>query len=496
MPVSVPFLNTNTTAAMFAANSDAKQVQWELRAILPHDYTCPFYDNFIGGQGADKAFTEIANLNLNGGTALKIPVYADIGTPGFVGSAQAMGNEAVIKSNFYTAQVGINRQVVGISSAAKEETVIGSQSDRIASEVLYRWVQRRKSYDLMYALITTAEAQPSRLKTFPSGVISREGLRSANIAGWDDFMNVGNQMRTNGAKPMSIGTHTSSAKFRKYMFFGAHTGFAALRSSSKWTTHTDHAAAKSNTDNPAFSGQWLDLDGHGIYPWELEDHDADGPIGAPIVPRAALGAAITAGTATFNILGGGNATSGALTAPLYFQWFSNAQYVACDGTTTVADTSTQRYALIQDGTTGLFGFFGFIVNDGNKLTVNKRLGPNNYGIRNQVVGNVTWNTGVWANLHTEALSEGSIIYETNSYGQPFNRIFGLGANALVCGHANIESKVGIAQRIVQTIDYGEQQGIGIRFRWGCAPVKNTNNQARNFIVLEAAYNPPGLPVIV
>jgi len=494
--MNIPFMSAQTVAQLVAQSADAKKTAWEMKAVLPHDYTNPFYDGFVGGPGSGKAVIEIANLNVIGGTDLKIPVYARIGTPGVHGSDTLLGNEANLKHNFYTAKTGICRNAISIQEQAKGQTVIGTQFDMLANQLMYTWLNHLKANDLMYALRKEALTNPNRLLRFPGTAINRETLRSTHVVGWDDFVSTGMAMRTNGAKSMTLGTTKSKAKYRKYMFFGSHLAFEGLRKSSKWSSHMELAAETSNDNNPLFDGNWLDLDGHGIYPWECEDHDADGPIGAPILPRAALGVAITAGTTALTIYGGGNPTSAALTAPLYFQWFSNAQYIACDNTITLADTTTERYLLIQDGTTGLFGFFAYQVTDGNTITVTKRLGSNVYGIRNTTVGHVTWNSGVWANLHTEDLSAGSVIYEANSYGQPFCRLFGLGENALVCGHANIDGKSGIAQRISEEQDYDAKQSIGIKTAWGCAVTRNANNEARNFVMIEAAYNPPGLPTIV
>jgi hypothetical protein len=273
----------------------------------------------------------------------------------------------------------------------------------------------------------------------------------------------------------------------------------AFRRSGTWADYAKYADTRG--DNALFTGDWVDVEGTGVYEWQNGDHTRDDYVGSPYAARALLGTAITAGSTAFNITGGGNPTSAQKANTLYFQWFSNAAYSFIDGVTTIAaNTSTQRYVLIQDGTTGFFGMFGYLINSGAALTVNIRLSPVTAGVANATVGHVTWNTGVWAGLHTENLSQGSFIYECNSYGQPFVLVSGMASHMLVCGHGNIGGRSGICDRRINGgadgVSYGQQRGIGAATRWGCAPTYEADGSHRNSLLMEVAFCPPGLPVVV
>lgn len=489
-------LNVQTVTEMLAQNANAQVTAWVMRALMLGKRECPFYDNFIGGEGSGKAFIEKADMNVTAGNTLVITTLARLGGPGRQGNAERTGYEEKMRQGSFTTKTGRMWFGTALDSIAKNETLIGTQWDAVRNELLGLRMNQQKSDDLQMELIIKAN---ERNTIYPNNKASVEALRSADTVTVDTVTDSGVQLSLLGAKGMNVAKSGAGARYNKYMVFGAKPALAPMKKTTKYLDAIQLAGERGAT-NPGFTGDFVDLDGHGIYAWDVEDHDAYGPIGAPILPRAVLGTAITAGTTTFDITGGGNTAGAAVTpAPLYFGYFSNAAWIGCEGQKRAAVTNVTRYCLIQNvsgADRGKFGFYSFQVNDGNKLTVLKRLASADAGAAAlQTIGGVTWDTGVWSGKHTDAHPSGSLIMECNSYGQPFCYGFVLGEHAAVCGHANIDGKLGIGRRTEEHRNHDLDHAIGLETAWGSAVTKGTDDQPRNYLLMVMAYNPPGLPTI-
>lgn len=511
--MSVPFLNAETVADLVANSADAQRVAWLMKAMRPLIDYCPFYDGFIGGPGSGKAICALDDMNVTGGNSLVVTTYAKLAGRGVQGNATLMGNGEKLRNGAYRTKTGRFRHSVELDDVAKEETLIGSQSDQIISELLAVWLNEKKSYDLQ---VEAKRNAIGRNTIFVNNVGAIDGLGSADYILTDTVDDGAEMLRTNGAKPMNTATDPTGARRSNFMLYASHFALAPIKKTDKYL-EAIRLAAERGEKNPTFTGEAVAWGGQGIYTYETKDHDAFGPVGSPLVPRLLLGNAggILSGTAPLFIQGGGSALGAAAgpatNPPPYTEFWSGAQYVGCEGEKVPAVNNVTRYGLIQavsGPTAGLFGMFSYQVNDGNKITVLQWLGSAGIaavpGVSAQQVttlGGVTFNTGIWANKHANAAGaavnfpEGSVVMQCTYYGQPF--VFGLylGESAEVCGHANIDGKLGKGNRITQDVDYGMQQGIGLQTAWGCAVARRTDGFANNYLLVVGAFNPPGLPVI-
>jgi hypothetical protein len=252
--------------------------------------------------------------------------------------------------------------------------------------------------------------------------------------------------------------------------------------------------------NQIFRGDFVDWNGHGIYRWYIRDHDAFGPVGSVILPRAFLGTAIPADNTAYPITGGGSALgAAALPAPNYFEAFSNAPWTFTNGVAIAADVTTVRYVLIQNLTganAGKFGFYSYQVNTGLVLTMVSRLRAAAAGAAVTTLGNVTWNVAPWlVAFLTDSHPIGSLIIETNSFGVPFGYSFMLGEMAGICGYGSLKGRSAKGARTEEHRNHGMDHGIGIEACFGSAPVQRTDGVFPNYCLVEHTVPIDGMPVI-
>ncbi len=488
-------LNVQTVSDMLTQNSNAQRTAWAMRALMLGRAKNPLHDNMIGSPGSGKAVIEMSDMNVTGGKTLVIPTLARLGGRGVQANGERTGAEEKMRQGSFSTSTGRQWFGTALDSVAKNETVIGTQWDLVRNQMLGDRMNKKKSDDLQMEMIIAA-TEVNTLR--PNNKGSREALRSADYFLTDTVNEGQEKLSLLAAKGMNVRTSGAGAMYRCFVFFGSQVFMGGMKKSSKYLDMIQLAGVRGEA-NPSFTGDYATVNGNIIYSWEVEDHDAYGPIGAPILPRATLGVAIAAGTAAFDIKGGGSAEGAALTDPQYFEFFGNGPYVGCEGTKRAASTGTTRYWLIKNvsgADVGKFGFYSGTVNDGNTLTVSGRLGSAISGIRNTTIGNVVWDTGIWNGLHTDAHPVGSLVMEANSYGQPFCYGLGLGEGAVVCGHANIDGVLGIGNRTEEHRNHDMDHAIGLETAWGCKATSRTDGQPNNYVLVEAAYNPPGLPTIV
>lgn len=250
--------------------------------------------------------------------------------------------------------------------------------------------------------------------------------------------------------------------------------------------------------NSLWKGEVTNLDGIAVVKRDIIDHDGEGAIGNPMTPRALLGTAITAGTTAIDVTGGGNATSAAKTKKLYFKYFDGHAYKFANGTT-LSQGSDTRYFLIQNPPNaatdpGKFGMYSYTTgNNGNKITIVNRLGSAASGARVTTLGNVVWDTGIWAGKHTAVHPIGSLIIPCNEYGEPFARSFLVAAGAALRGYGKYRNRRGVEK----TEDEYFTKTF-IRSWFGQKIREDRLGRQPGIIVLEHAHHIPdlGLPTIV
>jgi N4-gp56 family major capsid protein len=490
-------VNVSTAANLVALDPKAQEEIWVKRVLMGADQENIFSDNMIGPPGSGKPFIRQDDMAKVDGNTINVPVLAGLGGPGTQGEGDRIGNEEKLRISSFPVRIGRQWYGVGITDVAMEETVIGSQFDNVVNRLLRKRLGRKKSEDLMMTLKAAATGSNT---VRPNNKASRETLKTADVISTTLITTAGLTISGLGGTPVKIGKARSGADIEQFLFFSSQYPLSPLRSETAYLQAMQYAAERGD-NNPLFKGDFTSWDGHGIYRWFLRDHDAYGPVGSVILPRAFLGTAITADDTSQDITGGGDTTGATLLpAPNYFEDFSNAPWVFTNGNSIAADTATDRYVLIINLTganAGKMGFYNYRVNNGNKLTMRQRLRAAAAGISLTTVGNVTWNTAPWtaATYLTDSHPVGSLIVETNSYGVPFAFSYMLGEMAGVCGHGSLKGRSAMGARTEEHRNHGMDHGIGIETVFGSAATKRADGKTPNFVLVESAYPIAGVPAV-
>lgn len=281
-----------------------------------------------------------------------------------------------------------------------------------------KWLGRLKTEQIFMLMMLELNSD----NVFYAGGKTLDTLKSADTLAWDEVTILGQSMKPLGGLPCDIKGRNSKAPVWSNIVIPTEAAMTSLKVDPDYKTVLASADTR-GPGNTLFSGAVRDIDGHVLRPYNPVDHDGVGAIGSPLNPKAQLGTAIAAGTATFDITGGGSATAGAITKKKYFKYFPGYGYKFVGRASAFTPGSEEKYLLIvnpKNAATdpGKIGMYAYTTHNGNKITVTKRLGSAASGVRATTVGNVTWDTGVWSGKHTDVHPSNATIIPCNSYGVP------------------------------------------------------------------------------
>ena len=489
---SYPVANATTKGDLTTQNANLEQEIWALKVVKGADAAYqdnPLADGFMGEGDAGKAIVKITDTEKVSGSTVHVTTYGGFGGPGVQGAGVRTGSANKIQAGSFDVKIGRQWFGVGYQSVARDETMVGGRLDGMIKQGLSQQHAIKNNDDMLRLMIAKSEAS-SRNKMFTVGGPST--IATIKTAHYMDTATIGNTrniLTSNGALPMATGAMDSGgSRVKNYMVFGTHYALSHLKSESDYLAGI-RLAGERGDKNPQFKGNFVDWDGVGIYRWDQLDHGNWGPIGSLLAPRLYLGAALaptfsgtTVNGGTIAVKGGGSAAAAAVTpAPEYTRYFSNAPWTYHWGATIAADTTTLRYILVINPSTGVWGVFGFKVNDGKEIT-----------LFSKVVLGLTGETADWA------FPIGSLVVECNILGTPFGRSLGLGAEALICGVGTINgSKVSpqFGKRTEEHLNHDMDHEIGAEKVWGAALVERSDGVCPGFVVACHSLPVPGAPVI-
>jgi hypothetical protein len=495
-------INTATLTYFDSLTAKDREELWVKRVLMGADEENVFSDNMIGGPGSGKAFIQYDDLSKVDGSNINIPTVSPLGGPGSQGESDRVGNEEKLRIGNVPVAVGRQWYGVAITDVAKEETVIGSQFDNLVNMMLRKRLGRKLSEDMMMNLKSSAIANNTVRPNFKT---AREQLKTADVPLTTTITKSGMVLSALGGRPVKTIRNAAGGDVEQYLFFSTQWGTVSLSTETAYLQALQYAAER-GSGNKIFRGDFVDWNGHGIYRWYVRDHDAFGPVGSVILPRAFLGTAIPADNVAYSITGGGSAAAtAALPAPNYFEDFSNAPWTFTNGLTIAADVTTVRYVLIMNLTgvnAGKVGFYSYQVNNGQVLTMVNRLRAVAGGAAVTTLGNVTWNVAPWIAAGSGSFAGlidnhpvGSLIVETNSYGVPFGGSFMLGEMAGVCGYGSLKGRSAKGARTEQLGNHGLDIGVGIECVFGSAAMQRPDGIFPNYVYIEHAVPIDGLPTV-
>lgn len=394
----------------------------------------------------------------------------------------------------YDLKVDVIRHAVSVTERAEEYMGLRGEIKSRLPEKLGKWLGRLKTENLDMAFIhqvNTENVLYPNSKTAES-LVAADGL-SMNLVS-----TAASLMRRLGGNRARVGTQNGAPAMRMTLV-ACNDACTILRQDSTYRDLVKNAGARGPL-NTIFRGEVADLDGVTVVQRDVIDHDGEGAIGSPMNPRARLGVAITGGTGVIDIKGGGNSTSAAKTKKKYFKYFPGYNYKFSDATT-VSPASADRFCLIINPPNAAtdpnkIGMYKYTTgNDGNKITITKRLGSAASGDRvtsfadSGGTNRVTWNTGVWSGKHTDVHPAGALILPCNVYGEPIGYSFLLGQAAALRGYGKLRNRRG-----EETEEDGFLTKVFVRSYFGQKVRRDRLGRNPGIITLPHSLHYPDLPL--
>lgn len=485
----------NTGTALAAMSPESVRILWQ-KTVDVFEQTEDFWGKFEG-ESNDSCVRVINDTAADRG--LKFRITSRAGYYGRGKSGDALFSDSddfeqdVINSNELAADYLRN----ATSCTWRTDEYMGMQGELVDGQAaeLGKWMGREKS---ARAGMTFVLKGGSENLLIGGGNSSESDLVTADGLTYNDILFMGQALKPMGGRPCEVGTVRGSPVM-KYCVVGTTPGLFSLKQDSDYKQILREAGPREKYDeNPLFEGGYMELDGHIIKEFNPIDPDGYAWSGSWFNAKAFLGEAITAGTAAFAIKGGGSAAAAAKTNIDYFRFFPNYAFEFTPEDIYVPG-STEQYLLIVNprsgsGGDGKIGMYAYTTgNNGNQITITKRLASVQNGpVALATVGNVTWNTGVWAGKHTMAHPIGATIVLCNANGVPIGDTVMMGAMCMLRGYGKYRNK-----RTQWMVDGDFEQRKYITTVFGQQLRKNVNGKYPGYVRLRHALRYPelGLPTV-
>jgi hypothetical protein len=284
-----------------------------------------------------------------------------------------------------------------------------------------KWLGRQKTekLDMMFL-----HKLPDDNVVFAGGK-SLDTLVSSNFLKYDEILGLNAMSSRLGGEPGQIGSDSNGNPIFENTVIATTDALFSLDLDPDFRTilarTSDVPAAKT-----IFAGGYTRIKGALIKERKVIDHDGVGAIGSPLNPKARLGAAISAGTAGFNLLAGGSAAAAARTDILFTKYFWNYAYQFLKTDVLSQDALTHYVMIINPPNAptdpNKWGMYSYTTgNNGNMIAITGRLGASLGGVTNTTLGGVTFNASasLGAAGNTETHPIGALVLPCNSKGQIF-----------------------------------------------------------------------------
>ena len=489
----------NTGTSLAAQSPESVRILWQ-KTVDVFEQTEDFWGK-LEGDSKDSPIYVINDTSVDKGLKFRVTSRA-----GYYGRGKSGDQLFTESSDFETDYINNNEMQAdylrnATSATKRTDEYMGMQGELVngQAEELGKWMGREKS--ARAGMTFVLKGGPENL-LLSGGVTSQDDLTTADGLLYNDILFMGQALKPMGGKPCEIGTVRGSPVY-KYCVVGTTPGLFSLKQDPDYKQILREAGPREKYDeNPLFEGGYMELDGHVIKEFNPIDPDGAAWAGSWFNAKAFLGEAITAGTTAFTIKGGGNATYAARTNVDYFRFFPNYAFEFTPEDIYVPGSS-QQYLLIvnprgeataANPDPGKIGMYGYTTgNDGNTITINKRLAPVTAGsVAVSTLGDVTWNTGVWNGYHTNVHPEGATIVLCNAKGVPIGDTVMLGAMAMMRGYGMYRN-----WRTQWNVDGDFETRKYITTVFGQQLRKNVNGKYPGYVRLRHAIRYPelGLPTV-
>lgn len=441
------------------------------------------------------------DLTKGRGKSVVFTVLAQLGGFGKVGEQRLRGYEEKPRTGTYSVVVDLVRHATAYTEVVEQFMAAGASYEEACAMLLGDWFGRKKQDHALWILKNRATA---RNTLFAGQKTSVDQLLSADLVSTTMLTEAASILKALGGKATKLRKTKVGAVVQKFMFFGTENTFKALKSNSLYVYALAEGGKLIGSDdegNPLWDGGYATWDGHGVFHWDVQDPDAISAEGCMIEPRAHLGDPI-AGDDTAVVLNFGGQANPDNQTP-FTQYFPGYNYLLYQAQAALVDTATY-YLIVYNQTdsptaigasttdSGKWGFYSYVAagNNGNAITITKRLAAAGGTYKVTTLGSVTYD----ANVHTVNHPTGAPVALANAKGVPYAYFFCLGANALLRAYGALPVE---GKRVTGEDDYGLDQGMAVKSIFGTDVSRDTLGQPRNYVLCVAAIQPQGmkLPVV-
>lgn len=504
----------NTTSDISSQASNFLPELWK-KGVQLSEAAENFFQQFEGPTESYPVMS-VRDLSKGAGTKITFRTMSQLYGEGVQGETLIQDNTEDFRVGSYNLTVDFLRHAVSYNRRLEEKTALASELKSNVPVMLGNWLGRMKTERLQKLFLHKGTAKNY---VQANGKGSIDALAHTDTLSYDGLIAAGQQLRTRGARPATIG-QVGKNKIQKFVIVSTGEGLLSLKSESKYLAALNAAAAAEGESSKQFTGGFVDLDGHVIRQFDPADHDGYGAIGSPINAKASLGVAVSssadilaASKTSLTLKGGGNATAAAKTAPKYFKYFSGYTYpTGLDQTETAINFSnptgtasgtsyTAGYVLILSS--GKYGLYKYTTNNGNTLNITKALvkssdtigGSNTLAVK-KATASTGWDASESVTLNANAFADakitndhavGDLVIECNSQGVPIGRTMVLGAMAAVRGYGSLDG-----ERSEETFDGEFIRKTYITSIFGQSPYVRVDGEQPNYLVLNHAVRYAGL----
>jgi hypothetical protein len=348
----------------------------------------------------------------------------------------------------------------------------------------------------------------------------------------DTITDARDAMLTLNASPLMISQGANQQKIPRFYIQGSQYLFAGLNRNSTFKTLVAQAENRGPSQSLLAGGKPI-VDNTILNEWMITNNDADATQGARLIPFATTGKVIPAApqwaagvydtdgdgdvdvsdtSGGFVLTLGGSTTAAAKTDVDYAQNFHNAPYTGFEGEKIAADYTTERFIAVRarsGANAGKWRHFAYKYNNGNVLVLTRALGSNGVTgadtstattIERATLSNggqtdvATWGAGQFTDtskLTVDEIAIGAEVYQCNAKGTILSYGYVISDGFMMSGYGSIDGKTAFGNRKVEKQEYEKDIGIGVELVWGCKANEDTNGVKNGFVLIQAAYTPPG-----
>ncbi|MDR1191260.1 MAG: DUF4043 family protein [Verrucomicrobiales bacterium] len=392
----------------------------------------------------------------------------------------------------FDLEVDFLRHAVRYTARTEEFMGMRGEITKHVPDELGKWLGRIKTEMLFMTFLHKINAE----NVVCANGKSQDTLTSVDVLDWDEIIGMNAQLGRMGGTPAYVGKN-GNQRVRAGVVVAATDSLFSLELDPSYRQLLRETNDLTNA-KLIFNGGYSKVRGNVILPYNPVDHDGVGAIGSPINAKAYLGKPIVSGTDAIRVTGGGNPKAADLVKIKFFKYFPGYAYRFLIGDVLTVDATKTRYFLIVNppnatdaqGGANKIGMYSYTTgNDGNGITITGRLAATASGTAKTALGNVTWNTGVWAGKHTDQHPAGALILPCNANGVAFGDTLFLYSKAAYRGYGKYRNR-----RDTENHNGNFVYDVFVTTVFGQTPVRDRLGRCPGVLRLRHAVQYAGVPL--